>query len=87
MALMLIILCILGGGRLDVISRIFPDSTKSWSQGHCAVQEPEIAEINLGLILAYILLCFALLYITYIIRIVFSIRFHWYHSLDIQTTC
>ena len=79
-----IILCILDRDRFDVISRIFPDSTTSLRPGRCAVWEPEIAEINFGLILAYILLFFALLYITYINRTKFSISFHWYHSLNLQ---
>ena len=63
------------GSTFDEISGIF-----------LAVWEPEIAEINFGLILAYILLFFALLDITYITRTRFSIRFHWYHSLDLPKT-
>ena len=49
-----IILCILGGGRFDVISRILPDSTTSWSQEHCAVWENFIDPIK-GVSFLYIL--------------------------------
>ena len=48
--------------------------------------EPEIAGINFGLILVYIVLFLALLYVLYITRTGFSIRFQWYHSLDTPKT-
>ena len=48
--------------------------------------EPEIAGIKSRLILAYILQFLAPCHIIYITRTGFSMRFQWYHSLEIQKT-